>query len=183
MEGGGDRIGALPDAILHQILSDVDIQTAVQTSVPVKRWRRSEHYREVLVLRSSPQCSTSTAEHCPASLETLILDGIGTYNLKIAAPKLRRLEIFYISIGLHYESVIAISAPRQTSFKLKGNVSPVFSAVSLPRLADVHIDLGPIGVCAHEDRFPLNVMNMLGKLGEAKYVTLSNLSSKTLQGV
>lgn len=130
------------------------------------------------MVRSLPQCSTSTAEHCPASLETLILDGIGTYNLNIAAPKLRRLEIFYISIGLHYESVIAISAPRLTSFKLKGNISPVFSTVSLPRLADVHIDLGPIGVCAHEDRFPLNVMNMLGQLGEAKHVTLS---SKTLQ--
>lgn len=120
-----------------------------------------------------------TLERCP-SLETLILDGIGPFNLNITSPKLRRLDIFYKIYGLRCaESVVAISAPRLTSFKLRGNyVSPVFSTVSLPCLADVYIDLGPKGAQGNEDRFPLDVMNMLGRLGEAKYVTLS---SKTLQ--
>ncbi|KAG5525000.1 hypothetical protein RHGRI_031623 [Rhododendron griersonianum] len=310
----GDRISALPDAILHQILSDADVQTAVQTSVLAKRWRyvwtslpnleldhkdfftrreedrglpldtklrRFTHFVDGVLSRRDnsdlcaltlvcpcdkvdpsiiiekclcyavrhnvqrlylwvtkggerfefPSCLINcvslqvlklkcsgitsldnplhywpplrlpmlkilhiqkfwdsanfiagTVEHCP-SLETLILDGIGTYNLNITAPKLRRLDIFYETHGLrgslHYESVVAISAPRLTSFKLRGNyVSPVFSTVSLPCLAIVYIDLGPKGAPGNEDRFPLDVMNMLGRLGEAKYVTLS---SKTLQ--
>ncbi|XP_058190053.1 uncharacterized protein LOC131307527 isoform X2 [Rhododendron vialii] len=125
---------------------------------------------------------SGTVDHCP-SLETLILDGIGTDNLNITAPKLRRLDIFYETYGLRWElcdeSVVAISAPRLTSFKLRGDyVSPVFSTVYLPCLTDVYIDLGPEGAWGNEDRFPLDVMNMLRRLGEAKYVTLS---SKTLQ--
>lgn len=124
-----------------------------------------------------------TVEHSPC-LETLILDGIGTSNLNITAPKLRRLDIYYKPYAScsnwHYESVIAISAPRLTSFKLRGvYVKPVFFTESLPCLDDVYIDLCPneyIDLCSI--KFAPDVMDMLGQLGQAKFVTLS---SRTLQ--
>ncbi|CAO2148210.1 unnamed protein product [Urochloa humidicola] len=35
---GGDRIGALPDEILHRVLSFLPVQQAVQTCVLARRW-------------------------------------------------------------------------------------------------------------------------------------------------
>lgn len=69
---------------------------------------------------------TETVGSC-ANLETLVLDDLELTNLNITAPNLRKLELCYEDDSCS-ESVSKVSAPGLTSFKLEGNVLPVFSA-------------------------------------------------------
>ncbi|KAF7114272.1 hypothetical protein RHSIM_RhsimUnG0095700 [Rhododendron simsii] len=129
---------------------------------------------------------TETVGNC-TKLETLILDDLELNSLNINAPNLRNLELHYYdddcSCGSCFESMIVISAPGLTSFKLEGHALPVFSAVSLPCLHNVHLCLKTWSFDEYESydvpdeeilqRMPLNVMKMLEQLGEADYVTLS----------
>ncbi|XP_058190054.1 F-box/LRR-repeat protein At5g02910-like isoform X1 [Rhododendron vialii] len=119
---------------------------------------------------------TETVGIC-TNLETLILDDLELKSLNITAPNLRKLELEYEDDSCS-ESMIAVSAPRLTSFKLQGNVLPVFSAASLPCLQNVHVNLYRGRIYEELDadilqRIPLNVMKMLEQLGEANSLTLS----------
>ncbi|CAL5348345.1 unnamed protein product [Camellia sinensis] len=129
--------------------------------------------------RDSANFITQTVGNCP-NLETLILDCLYLNCFNITAPKLRKLELCYAedSLGLYYESEIVISAPRLTSFKFEGHASPVFSPASFPCLDHVYVDVIPMFyrfqlASIVKERMPLNVINMLGQLREAKSVTLS----------
>ncbi|CAL5414471.1 unnamed protein product [Camellia sinensis] len=122
---------------------------------------------------------TQTVGNCP-NLETLILDCLYLNCFNITAPKLRKLELCYAedSLGLYYESQIVISAPRLTSFKFEGYASPVFSPASFLCLDHVYVDVIPMFyrfqlASIVKERMPLNVINMLGQLQEAKSITLS----------
>lgn len=77
------------------------------------------------------------------NLETLILDELNVGSLHITAPNLRNLELVCLTLedGGYYDPEILVSAPRLTSFKLKGCISPVFSSTSLPCLQNVNVDL------------------------------------------
>lgn len=124
---------------------------------------------------------TESVGNC-TNLETLILVESEMKSLNISAPNLRNLELDYVD-GDEYsctESMIVVSAPGLTSFKLEGHVLPVFSAASLPCLQNVLVCLEVLSFNDYyepdEDilqRMPLNVMKMLEQLGEAEYVTLS----------
>ncbi|CAL5348342.1 unnamed protein product [Camellia sinensis] len=278
-DGEEDRISTLPDPILHEILSSMDLKYAIQTCALSKRWRylwtslpnlhfdvdlfplpndskrlhQFPHFvNQVLSQRDTnsnlcnfyfsphacdhpsfienslsyaishnvqqlhvaafsypiwkPSSSrqivgladfiTETVGNCP-NLETLILDCLQLNDFNITAPKLRKLELWYDdehwfsdyyqldSDGLDPVPVgqkIVVSAPRLTSFKLEGRVSPVFSATSLPCLDNVDIDIRVPFNAIIERSLSLNVINMLGQLREASSVTLSliTLESKVL---
>ncbi|CAL5414474.1 unnamed protein product [Camellia sinensis] len=125
-------------------------------------------------LDDSANFVTESVGNCP-NLETLILDYLQLRCFKITAPKLRKLELCYHErcISDSYESVIVVSAPRLTSFKLKGKVSPVFSTMGLPSMDDLCVDLRFPSDANIEQTVPVNVINMLAQLGEANSLTLS----------
>ncbi|KAG5525005.1 hypothetical protein RHGRI_031626 [Rhododendron griersonianum] len=133
---------------------------------------------------------TETVGNC-TNLETLILDDLELNSLNINAPNLRNLELHYYdddcSCGNCFESMIVVSAPGLTSFKLEGHALTVFSAASLPCLQNVHVRLKTWSFDEYDvpdevilQRMPLNVMKMLEQLGEADYVTLSMDTVKAL---
>ncbi|CAL5414468.1 unnamed protein product [Camellia sinensis] len=137
---------------------------------------------------------TETVGNCP-NLETLILDCLQLNDFNITAPKLRKLELWYDDehwFSDYYQldsdgldpvpdgQKIVVSAPRLTSFKLEGRVSPVFSATSLPCLDNVDIDIRVPFNAIIERSLSLNVINMLGQLREASSVTLSLITLEVL---
>ncbi|KAL7208802.1 hypothetical protein ACSBR1_030517 [Camellia fascicularis] len=145
-------------------------------------------------LNGSAHFITETVGNCP-NLETLILDCLQLNDFNITAPKLKKLELWYDDEGWlsdYYqldsdgldpvpdEQKIVVSAPRLTSFKLEGRVSPVFSATSLPCLDNVDIDIRVPFNAIIERSLSLNVINMLGQLREASSVTLSLITLEVL---
>ncbi|GMP79309.1 hypothetical protein CsSME_00034908 [Camellia sinensis var. sinensis] len=265
-DGEEDRISTLPDPILHEILSSMDLKYAIQTCALSKRWRylwtslpnlhfdvdlfplpndskrlhQFPHFvNQVFSQRdtNSNLCNFYFSPHAcdhPSFIENslsyaishnvqqlhvaafsypsayqLPLCLINSVSLKsltfeygnqlndfnITAPKLRKLELWYDdehwfsdyyqldSDGLDPVPVgqkIVVSAPRLTSFKLEGRVSPVFSATSLPCLDNVDIDIRVPFNAIIERSLSLNVINMLGQLREASSVTLSLITLEVI---
>ncbi|XP_028098657.1 F-box/LRR-repeat protein 25-like [Camellia sinensis] len=265
-DGEEDRISTLPDPILHEILSSMDLKYAIQTCALSKRWRylwtslpnlhfdvdlfplpndskrlhQFPHFvNQVLSQRdtNSNLCNFYFSPHAcdhPSFIENslsyaishnvqqlhvaafsypsayqLPLCLINSESLKsltfeygnqlndfnITAPKLRNLELWYDDehwFSDYYQldsdgldpvpdgQKIVVSAPRLTSFKLEGRVSPVFSATSLPCLDNVDIDIRVPFNAIIERSLSLNVINMLGQLREASSVTLSLITLEIL---
>ncbi|THF98860.1 hypothetical protein TEA_006479 [Camellia sinensis var. sinensis] len=233
-DGEEDRISTLPDPILHEILSSMDLKYAIQTCALSKRWRylwtslpnlhfdvdlfplpndskrlhQFPHFvNQVLSQRdtNSNLCNFYFSPHAcdhPSFIENSLSYAI-SHNVQqlhlndfnITAPKLRNLELWYDDehwFSDYYQldsdgldpvpdgQKIVVSAPRLTSFKLEGRVSPVFSATSLPCLDNVDIDIRVPFNAIIERSLSLNVINMLGQLREASSVTLSLITLEVL---
>ncbi|KAF7052955.1 hypothetical protein CFC21_060972 [Triticum aestivum] len=175
MPPGIDCIGALPDGILHHILSFLPAQEAVRTCVLAQRWRHlwkcttglrivgnkgpfwrwlngllfvSRCLRTLVLSGVGLQGTTLDFSSCPA-LEDLTI-GFSVINVgKISSLSLKCLSIFRCRSYL--DDRVRVSAPCVVSLKLLGfsGITPLLE--SMPLLETAFLTLGAHGHHTSQD--------------------------------
>ncbi|CAN6362588.1 unnamed protein product [Urochloa humidicola] len=105
---GGDRIGALPDEILHRVLSFLPAQQAVQTCVLARRWLNLWKYATGLRIVGPDGKAPVPFEAAREFVDSLLLLRAGspleTFELKVAeaAVDVRRMRL-WVRYALQHE--------------------------------------------------------------------------------
>ncbi|XP_031269574.1 F-box/FBD/LRR-repeat protein At4g26340-like isoform X1 [Pistacia vera] len=108
-----DRISALPDEILHHILSFVSLKQAVRTSVLSKSWKETWHTCPILVLEDHPHRDIARVKEVLKFMEQTLL------NRHMEMISLRKLMI---SLAWFWDDKFAALVDRCVCFAIGSNV-------------------------------------------------------------